>query len=135
MENLAGRQDCDQFIEQELKRAMIKVVKLSKPLDAEVPASIIGRLGSFKFERAWYYWTVKGRVPLCVAKELYKDPVGRTDIRVAGHCGCPRPRNPWVEWFGDDGKQLLPLSQKAEFERHELPTEGYVFVEDPSQVG
>lgn len=54
---------------------------------------------------------------------------------MAGHCGCPPPRKPWVEWFNNDRKPLLPLSQKAKLEENELPTEDYVFVENPSRVG
>lgn len=33
--------------------------------------------------------------PLNVAIEMYENPNGRKDIRVAGHCGCPHPSE-WV---------------------------------------
>lgn len=38
----------------------------------------------FVFIRAWYYWVVKGFVPLEVANELYEDPYGRKSVRAAG---------------------------------------------------
>jgi hypothetical protein len=46
----------------------------------------------FLFDRRWYYWSVKGKVPLEVAQEMYANPIGRKDVRVAGHCGCPEPK-------------------------------------------
>jgi len=58
-----------------------------------------GELGPFKFERRWYCWTITGPVPLAAAREMYADPVGRRDVRVAGHRGCPPPEE-WVEDFG-----------------------------------
>jgi len=93
MENLAGNADCDVQIERELIRCGIEVIRGEKT-NREVSSSIIGKLGEFEFVRAWYYWTVRGNVPLEVARELYADPVGKTDVRVAGHCGCPPPE----EW-------------------------------------
>ena len=96
MKNLAGRKDCDKFIKQELTEAGIEIVLLPEPTSREVPFSISGRLRNFTFERAWYYWVVKGDVPLHIAKELYADPVGCKDVRVCGHCGCPPPE----DWLG-----------------------------------
>ena len=43
---------------------------------------------SFIFKRAWYYWTVNGPVPMEIAKRMYENPIGKKDVRVAGHCGC-----------------------------------------------
>jgi len=90
MKNLAGNKDCDVNIERELTRCGIEIVR-DQPREGEVPSSLRGKLGSFTFFRAWYYWVVSGSVPLAVAKELYADPVGREDVRVNGHCGCPAP--------------------------------------------
>lgn len=112
MENLAGREDCDVYIEKELTRARVEVVR-GERRDHEVPASITGRSGPFTFTRAWYYWVVEGKVPLTVAKELYADPVGKTDIRVAGHCGCPAPEAPWLEWYDKEGRQLITMKEAA----------------------
>ncbi len=117
MENLAGRTDCDKQIELELNRCVIKVIRLPAPMQREVPASIVGKLGSLNFERAWRYWAVNGLVPLKVALELYKDPVGRTDVRVAGHCGCPPPDKPWLTWRLPDGHRVFPVAEEAKIDK------------------
>jgi hypothetical protein len=94
MRNLAGDPDCDRFIRDELQRALIPIKELDTPQKGEVPAKLQGELGPYTFERAWYYWIVRGDVPLAVAQELYQHPVGKADVRVVGHCGCPPPE----EW-------------------------------------
>lgn len=91
MRNLAGNPEADRYIDSELERCGIDVVKLATPRSGEIAGQLEGRLGPFKFDRRWYYWNVEGPVPLPVAEALYEHPVGRTDIRVAGHCGCPPP--------------------------------------------
>jgi hypothetical protein len=106
MENLAGDLSCDSAIRKELKEAGITVVDVG-PSNREVPYTVEGRLGSFKFWRAWYYWVVEGYVPLEVAKTMYANPVGKKDVRVDGHCGCPDP----VYWAG--------LSQK-EYDKYKV---------------
>lgn len=102
MKNLAGDPHCDEEIRRELKRARIELVEGERSKH-EVAASVTGKLGEFVFKRAWYYWVVQGPVPLEVARELYADPVGNTDVRVAGHCGCPPPEHPWVEYYDAQG--------------------------------
>lgn len=93
MKNLAGDKNCDDTIKLELRRAGIPFVKDARHT-GEVPYSVTGCLGKFTFVRAWYYWMVRGNLPLEVAKELHENPVGKTDVRVVGHCGCPPPE----EW-------------------------------------
>lgn len=61
--NLAGHQGCDEHIEHELRRAGIPLVH-GKRQQGEVPATITGKLGSFTFERAWYYWMVADLIVL-----------------------------------------------------------------------
>jgi len=120
MKNLAGVEECDDYIREELGKADIDIYDIKKPGRSEVPYTIFGGLGgsllsdedkgymerhgfnvkflktysSFVFTRAWYYWVVEGYVPLDIAVEMYENPNGRKDIRVAGHCGCPHP----IEW-------------------------------------
>lgn len=94
MKNLAGDPDCDTYIREELTAAAIEVV-VGEKVRGEVPATLTGQLGKFNFRRAWYYWVVEGPMPLSVAEEMYALPVGREDVRVAGHCGCPPP-NQWA---------------------------------------
>lgn len=103
MKNLAGVEDCDRYIREELRHARIEIVEGERSKH-EVAASVTGKLGAFKFHRAWYYWVVKGPVPLDVARELYADPVGKTDVRVTGHCACPPPEEPWVHYYDAEGK-------------------------------
>jgi hypothetical protein len=92
MRNLAGDDDADRFIRRELDEATVeRVVHPECIPNSEVPTTITGKLGPFKFKRLWYYWSVRGHVPLSVAKELYADPEGRERVRVDGHCGCLPP--------------------------------------------
>lgn len=97
MKNLAGNRECDVYIEHELKRARIAIERVELPERSEVPYRMIGRLGPIEFRRYWAYWVANGPVPIEIAHRLYADPVGRTDIRVDGHCGCPEPEPPWTE--------------------------------------
>lgn len=67
---------------------------------------IVGVLGPFTFERGHsYYWIVNGPMPIAIARELYAHPVGATDIRADGDCGC-RPPDTWAEHYADDGVLL-----------------------------
>ena len=144
MENLAGNKDCDRIIERELNRAKINVVNGERS-NGEVPASITGELKGFTFQRAWYYWVVKGKLSLSVAQRLHQDPVGKEDIRVNGDCGCPAPEGGYICWYSTEGNQLLPLTDKQEIEEIKADgcLSGYLneeyknclFVEDPSAVG
>jgi hypothetical protein len=111
VENLAGVKDCDKQIELELRRAQIEVVHGERS-KGEVPYSITGKLGEFTFRRAWYYWVVNGMMPIEVARRLYADPVGRRDVRVGGHCGCPAPDEYGSLWLNPEGKRILKTKEK-----------------------
>lgn len=108
MKNLAGCSDAEKYVVAELKSAGIPVVNDDSLLKYEVSVSKAGRIGSFSFRRAWYYWVVSGNVPLKIARELYESPFGKKDIRVAGHCGCPPPEE-WVTWLDEKGLELIGL--------------------------
>lgn len=95
MINLAGVESNCQ-ITKELNQAGIPIVAHEEMLNTEPITNLSGQLGSFTFTRAWYYWIVGGLVPLETAKKLYQNPIGRKDIRVAGHCGCPPPEE-WIK--------------------------------------
>ena len=97
--NLAGEEFADHWIRAELFLAGIGIHSCAKM--GEVPATLCGQFGKFKFRRAWTYWVVDGPVPLNIAKELYSDPVGKKYVRVMGHCGCPDP----IEWA--NGKNYI----------------------------
>jgi len=124
--NLAGHKDPDKIIRWELERAMIEAVSCPSST-GEVKYSVMGKMsGGFEFTRAWTYWVVDGLVPIEIAVKLYADPVGREDIRVAGHCGCPPPAEPWVTWLDDDGKKVIPAEEKANFEAMRLEVPSYI---------
>jgi len=110
MKNLAGNPECDIEIERELTRCGVQVVR-KQPREGEVPSSLRGKLGNFEFFRAWRYWIVTGKVPLQIARELYDDPVGKTDIRVNGNCTCPPPEGGRILWLDKKGRKLLPMSE------------------------
>jgi hypothetical protein len=103
--NLAGHGECDRAIRVELERARIDIVEGARSTH-EVAAPITGKLGAFTFTRSWYYWVAEGPVPLEVARELYADPVGKTDVRVGGHCACPSPDEYGATYFDADGFEL-----------------------------
>lgn len=102
MKNLAGVEEADKTILEELYLAGIPSVKVEKE-KTEVPYSYIGKIGNWEFRRAWYYWVAsvpdkqKG-LPLKKALELHykKHPTDEEQIlgnliRSGGHCGCPPP--------------------------------------------
>jgi hypothetical protein len=96
MQNLAGDKEANEVIRAELSAAGITVNDTGSLIPGEVLTTILGALGPFKFRRLWYYWSVTGDVPLSVAEAMYETPIGRRDVRVAGHCGCPPPSE-WAE--------------------------------------
>jgi hypothetical protein len=105
LKNLAGDQHCDREIRRELERARIEIVE-GERTRSEVPYTVTGYLNGWTFRRAWYYWVAEGQLPLEAAQKLYADPVGKSDVRVDGHCGCPPPEDPWVAYFDADGWRL-----------------------------
>lgn len=116
VKNLAGDENCDTYIKRELERARIDIH--GKPRSSgEVPSTLYGKIGHIEFTRAWSYWIARGDVPLDIALKLYEYPVGKTDIRVDGHCMSPPPKSPWVKWFLPDGRRVLSLKERDEYER------------------
>lgn len=119
MKNLAGVIKADENIREELSLAGIELVQGERS-SGEVPYSITGKLGDWKFARAWYYWRTfapegKG-LPLEVAAYLHGKKYPHTEeretdtiygqvIRVVGHCGCPHPMN-WAS-LSSDGKRYV----------------------------
>lgn len=146
--NLASRRDDsiernDKQICIELKRVGLNVV----PWDcgtSEVRTNNCGALGPSRFHRAWTYWMFSGRVPLEMAKRIYKHPVGFSDIRVGGHCGCIAPEGNYVEWRDPEtDKKYATLSDLAEITKlkDKYPdmytkfTDEHLFQNDPASFG
>jgi hypothetical protein len=102
MKNLAGNQNADKTILEELYLANIPAFKIEVN-NSEVPYSFVGKIGKWTLKRAWYYWVARiedGEIglPLNAALELHnkKNPVNNDDIlgliiRCGGHAGCPSP--------------------------------------------
>jgi hypothetical protein len=88
--NYAGRSDVDELLKKELTDAGIEIVQYDflKDRDREVKTSIMGQVGPWGFDRAWYYWVAKGPgIPPEYAKQLYASH--GQEARIEGHCGCP----------------------------------------------
>lgn len=136
MKNLSGRKDCDRFIRKELNKASIPIVArdLSK---REVPASIAGQLGPFSFERGWYYWVVRGPMPLHVARKLYRHPEGHA-IRATGDACGGHPTQFAVRMH--KGKEIAPTEEQADWLAFcaawggRAKPDNYIFSDDP-QLG
>jgi hypothetical protein len=145
MINVAGKpfEETDVIVHDELERCGITIITHTDLVEhPEVHTHFTGRLGKICFRRHWYYWGARGPVPIEVAQKLYETPVGQKDIRVAGHCGCPPPEQPWTTWRLPDGRHVVPAKEREEYrqfvERDVLPArylESYVFSDDPKSVG
>lgn len=86
--------DVTGICERELWAAGINVSRFGFLEKGEVPSKSRGYLPFWSFKRRWYYWVAEGNgIPVELAERLH-ERFGR-EVRVAGHCGCPSPR----EWF------------------------------------
>ena len=71
-----------------------EIKQLFRETSGEVKTSVRGTLHGWKFERAWYYWMAEGPgIDVETAEKLHA--THGKEVRVAGHCGCPSPR----EWY------------------------------------
>jgi len=131
-QNLAGNPKATDVVLSELTRCGIS----SQHIDpvGEVPSAAMGVLGKFTFRRKWHYYRVEGPVPVSVAWELYDNPVGKQDIRVCCHCGCPAPTPEWVIYRTLDGKLVRPLAIREKLAEWMKPEEleEIVFDDDTS---
>lgn len=114
--NLAGAdaEKATGVVKLELARA--RIVRCDGLPGSEVAVTFGGSVGHFRLHRAWRYWVVTGFVPMEMARDLYDDPAGATDVRVCGHCGCPDPAEMAV-WLTEDGRRVLPTSERDECRR------------------
>lgn len=127
MKNLAGNEQADSTILEELYLANIPSKKVDKN-NGEVPYSYIGKIENWTFKRAWYYWVVsvengeKG-LPLNIALELHnkKNPTNDSIlgdvIRCGGHAGCPSPDKYGAQPLYDEEyeNQLFALGYKKTY--------------------
>lgn len=113
MINLAGSDKSDAHIAVELCKAGA-VIQMAEQY-GEVRELLMGTVGAFTLRRAWYYWVASGPMPLDLARTMYNHPVGRTDVRVAGHCMCPPPDS-WARHFTPSGA-LIVIDKDGKQER------------------
>lgn len=111
MINLSGDKDSSEKVRIELERVGVKVARANSPI-GEPCSWFYGELNGFKFERSWRYYTVTGKMPIEVARELHKHPIAAADVRVVGHCGCPHPDDDhWASWYEiQSGKKVISCS-------------------------
>ena len=88
MINLSFALNPDFTIEDELIRCNIDRIH-GEQWEGEVKFKIYGIiyhdiLGLFTFVRHGKFWDIEGLTPASIARQLYDDPVGRTDIRIYG---------------------------------------------------
>lgn len=121
--NLAGVKNADAVKTYELFHCGIGLVFHTLALPSEVPGVITGELyvpgGCLYFSRAWYYWVVRGKVPLSKAREIYE--TGKDlSIRVAGHCANPhpdgwaQPQPKMLEFIFSEAPGVLTEERKAD---------------------
>lgn len=129
MKNLACDKSCDAVILNELLKARINVEKAQEH-NSEVPYSIIGKLGSVTFSRAWYYYVVKCKIPIKIAKEIYKDQACNQDVRAAGDCGCLPPEKRSTKIAVKSGKKVVSQKEfdlyKSSFEDNSWLVEKFI---------
>jgi hypothetical protein len=111
MDNLAGEAECDSQIQKELVTAGVSIINVGTS-NREVPYTLEGRLGPYKFWRAWYYWVVEGLVPIEVAREIYRDPRGKP-VRTVGYSGNYDP-DEWVKISRKEYDKYFPHYEKGE---------------------
>ena len=71
------------------------------------------------------------------AQRLYDHPVGCTDVRVAGDCGCPPP-DVMAVYLDAKGDELVPMTQRGAFMRalrHDNLLPGARWSESPETEG
>lgn len=86
--------ELDDLISEELLTAGIPIVSLPERIRGEVPSKVAGKLGLFKFERRWVYWSASlgGRsVDPAFVESIYDNPFGKRAIRINGYSGGIEP--------------------------------------------
>jgi len=99
MINLAGNEECDLYIKEELRTAGISAIKGAKST-GEVPSKITGSICGWTLHRAWYYWVANGpALPFKYSVPL--NEIAGEVIRVAGYAGGMDP----IKWYGEPAKK------------------------------
>ncbi|TMQ04173.1 MAG: hypothetical protein E6J91_44360 [Deltaproteobacteria bacterium] len=131
----------DRAIARSLERARIELVPLELP-SGEPPSRVRGKLGPIEIARRHSGWIADGPLPLAVARVLYKHPVGRREMRIAGRADHPAPEAPWIIWYTARGERVYPVHLKGRFRTTCEQSPGLVhmsppaiFHDEPTKIG
>jgi hypothetical protein len=101
-----------------------------------------GKLGPIDIARRCSGWIADGPLPLAVARALYKHPLGRHEIRIAGRADHPPPEAPWIVWYTAHGERVYPVHLQARFRATCEQSPGLVrfsppavFHDEPTKLG
>jgi hypothetical protein len=103
--------------------------------------AVLGPVTVRKYDGTSYSY-VDGPVPLATAREIYRHPVGRTDVRAGGHA-CAEPPDKHVTWLLDgdrvvadpDGAKAAEWAAAVERFSSLATGSAPVFTPDPSAIG
>lgn len=78
---------------EELRRAGIPSVANEAQVEPEKFSSkkVLGKIGEYECLRARRYWVINGSIPLSLAQELYKNPIGGKYVRFRGYANGIEP--------------------------------------------
>ena len=94
--NIAGKssKENNETISNELIQAGITVITLPTIIKGEVETNLIGSINGWTFYRRWRYYHTQANQG-CILLFKYADELHQSfgnDVRVAGHAGCPSPK-------------------------------------------
>lgn len=113
--NLAGKENSNADILNELYIANVDAVWHAKPLRGEVITHVSGELDELVFTRNFNYWVVKGNIPSVLAERIYAVKE-RRDIRAGGHGLSPSPESEYYPTKKEiDALCAYELSNKGKF--------------------
>lgn len=132
----------EQMVKAGLRRCRVAPLPSAAFWKPWTPLAVLGALELSHSGRG--YWTVKGRVPIDLARTIYADPAGKDLIRTGGHCGCLHPdeRGSGKVWIAIDGHSVIPAKEEKTFDQ--IIAEGhfkasnkdpYIFHDDPASIG
>lgn len=131
----------DRAIARSLERARIEMVPLEQP-SGDPPSRVRGKLGPFEIARRLSGWIADGPLPVHVARVLYKHPVGRREMRIAGRADHPPPEAPWIVWYTAHGQRVYPVHLKGRFRTTceqspglVQPSPAAIFHDEPTTIG